>query len=141
MAAIAAGSWGTLVAYWREKTFQTLAIGVIGIVAFISVIEGLVALIGAQSDVGQIIGLLNPYRSIVPVLNPFSAAAGRIAAGAVPAMIVLTLVINAVTLWRLRYWNPPRHVHAVAKAIERETAIERMRQQEPRSVGHADSVA
>jgi ABC-type transport system involved in multi-copper enzyme maturation permease subunit len=124
-AAIAAGSWGTLVAYWREKTFQTLAIGVIGIVAFIAVVEGLVALIGAHSSVGQTIGLLNPYRSIVPVLNPFSEAADRIALGAVPAMIVLTLIINAITLWRLRYWNPPRHVHAIAKAIEKESAVER----------------
>lgn len=124
-AGAAAGSWGTLVAYWREKTFQTLAIGVIGIVGFLAIVEAAVALIGARSEVGQTIGLLNPYRAIVPVLDPFADAGQWIAAGAVPALLVLASAINAVTLWRLRIWNPPRHVHEVAKAIERETAVER----------------
>ena len=71
-AALAAGSWGTLVAYWREKTFQTLAIGVLGIVGFLGLIELLVALCGPA--VGYWIGLLNPYRALVPVINPFAAA-------------------------------------------------------------------
>ncbi|MBA3314190.1 MAG: ABC transporter permease [Planctomycetaceae bacterium] len=123
-AAVAAGSWGTLVAYWREKTFQTLAIGVIGIVAFLAIVEAIVALLGG-GNAGQAVGLLNPYRAIVPVLNPFSEVGGWIAAGAVPALLGLAVVINAVTLWRLRIWNPPRHVHEIAKAIERETTVER----------------
>ena len=123
-AAVAAGSWGTLVAYWREKTFQTLAIGVIGIVAFIGVVELIVAIVGSTSPAGRVLGLLDPYRAIVPVLNPFSDA-GWVAAGAVPALLLLAAAINAVTLARLRIWNPPRHVHEVAKAIERESTVER----------------
>jgi hypothetical protein len=61
---------------------------------------------------------------MVPVLSPFSGAAG-VARGAVPALLVLAAAVNAVTLWRLRVWNPPRHVQEAAKAIERETAVER----------------
>jgi len=123
-AAMAAGSWGTLVAYWREKTFQTLAIGVIGVVAFLGVVELLVALLGPGSPAGRVVGLLDPYRAMVPVLNPFAETAG-VAFGAVPALLALAAAVNAVTLLRLRIWNPPRHVHAVAKAIERETSVER----------------
>ena len=33
-AGLAAGAWGSLVAFWREKTFQTLAISLIGIVIY-----------------------------------------------------------------------------------------------------------
>ena len=40
--AVTAGSWGLLVAYWREKTFQTLAISVLGFVILLGVVEGLV---------------------------------------------------------------------------------------------------
>lgn len=123
-AAMAAGSWGTLVAYWREKTFQTLAIGVIGVVAFLGAVELLVALLGPASPAGRVVGLLDPYRAMVPVLNPFAETAG-VATAAVPVLLVLAAVVNAVTLLRLRIWNPPRHVHAIAKAIERETSVER----------------
>lgn len=124
-AAIAAGSWGTLVAYWREKTFQTLAIGVLGIIACVGFVELLVGILGATTPPGRIVGLFNPYRSIIPVLNPFAEAGGWIALGAVPALLLLATAINAVTLARLRIWNPPRHVREAARAVERETAIER----------------
>ena len=124
-AAVAAGSWGTLVAYWREKTFQTLAIGVIGVVAYVGLVEAAVGLLGAESAAGRALGLLDPYRAMVPVLNPF-AEAGRVASyGAVPALLALAAVVNGVTLWRLRIWNPPRHVQEAAKAIEREKSVER----------------
>ncbi|HEX6987251.1 MAG TPA: ABC transporter permease [Planctomycetaceae bacterium] len=123
-AAVAAGSFGTLVAYWREKTFQTLAIGVIGVVAFLGLVELLVALLGAGSPAGRVVGLFDPYRAMVPVLNPF-ADAGRIASAAVPALLVLAAAVNAVTLRRLRVWNPPRHAHEIVKTAERETAVER----------------
>ena len=38
-AALAAGSWGTLVGYWREKTFQILAITFMGAGVFVGVLE------------------------------------------------------------------------------------------------------
>ena len=126
-AAVAAGSWGVLVAYWREKTFQTLAIGVIGVMAFLGVVELLVFLLGPDREAGRLIGLLDPYRALVPVLNPFAgAAAGRAAAvGAVPALLALAAAISAVTVLRLRVWNPPRNIREAAAAAKKETAVER----------------
>jgi len=47
-AGFAAGSWGSLVAFWREKTFQTLAISVLGLVLFIGAVEVGVAILGSD---------------------------------------------------------------------------------------------
>ena len=124
-AGVAAGSWGTLVAYWREKTFQTLAIGVVGGIAFLALVEFVVALAGSTSSLGQIVGLLDPYRAMLPILNPFAESRAWAIAWAVPALLLLATAVNAITLWRLRIWNPPRHVHGLEKAAEQEVAIER----------------
>ena len=62
-AGLAAGSWGTLVAYWREKTFQTLAVTVLGAGLFIGVVELAGTLLGTADGIGRWIALLNPYRA------------------------------------------------------------------------------
>src|SRR5262245_21952770 len=56
-AAMAAGSWGSMVAFWREKTFQTLAISVLGLALFLGAVEGIDAIIGtwALEDVGTLL--------------------------------------------------------------------------------------
>lgn len=124
-AGVAAGSWGTLVAYWREKTFQTLAIGVVGAIGWITAVELVVALVGASTPLGRIVGLFDPYRAMMPILNPFAESRGETVFWSVPALLALAAVINAITLWRLRIWNPPRHVHGMAQAVVRETSVER----------------
>ena len=68
-AALAAGSWGTLVAFWREKTFQTLAISVLGTVLFLGVLEAGAVYWGSSSPVGRIAAMLNPYRALLTVLE------------------------------------------------------------------------
>src|SRR5262249_22218249 len=60
-AGVAAGSWGSLVAFWREKTFQTLAISVLGLALFIGVLEGAVALLGASSPLGRALSFCDPF--------------------------------------------------------------------------------
>jgi ABC-type transport system involved in multi-copper enzyme maturation permease subunit len=118
--ALTAGSWGLLVAYWREKTFQTLAISVLGFVILLGVVEGLVTLLGMVSSdsagaqmAAHWIGLLNPYRVLLGVLNPLAGHAGLDAAhvSAWDFLIVMaaaTAIINGVTILRLRIWNPSR---------------------------------
>jgi ABC-type transport system involved in multi-copper enzyme maturation permease subunit len=118
--AFTAGSWGLLVAYWREKTFQTLAISVLGFVILLGVVEGLVAglnVLPSGSVVAHTaahwIGLLNPYRVLLTVLNPLSGQS-RLEPAHVAAwdfllvMAAATVVINGVTILRLRVWNPSR---------------------------------
>jgi ABC-type transport system involved in multi-copper enzyme maturation permease subunit len=118
--AFTAGSWGLLVAYWREKTFQTLAISVLGFVILLGVVEGLVAGLNVMPSGSVVahtaahwIGLLNPYRVLLTVLNPLSGQSGLEPAHVAAwdfllVMAAATVVINGVTILRLRVWNPSR---------------------------------
>src|SRR5690606_3918790 len=71
---IVAGSWGGLVAYWREKTFQTLAISVLGSVLFIGIVEAICRTLPGSAATNWI-GSLNPYRTLLSLLDPFASGA------------------------------------------------------------------
>jgi len=128
-AGIAAGSWGTLVSFWREKTFQTLAISLIGIVLFLGVIEGLVALIGSQSQLGIVIGSLNPFRAMSRVLDPLNLTGGvtfmMIALTSTAALAVLAISIIVATILRVRIWNPSRTLGDMATMDENDRGVVR----------------
>ena len=114
-AALAAGSWGSLVAYWREKTFQTLAISVLGTVSFIGIVEAFIGLTGGNSAVAAWLGLLDPFRALVGVVAPLASQAEEtMAAGSalnsVLTMLGLAVVLNVFTITRLRAWNPSRAI-------------------------------
>ncbi|HLJ12731.1 MAG TPA: ABC transporter permease [Planctomycetaceae bacterium] len=129
-AALAAGSWGSLVAFWREKTFQTLAISVLGLVLFIGVVEAGVAVLGSNSDLGRWLGWCDPFRGMLLVLDPLAAETG-LAVAAVPAwpyviaLVVLALIANGVAVLRLRAWNPSRTFTDPFKEAEAEAAATR----------------
>jgi len=113
---LAAGSWGTLVAFWRQQTFQTLAISVLGLVAFLGLVEGAVLLSGGASAIGGWVAAFDPYRAMLVILDPLGVSTGtgnRVALQSVAAMVGLAVVLNGVTVARLRIWNPSRvmHVH------------------------------
>lgn len=122
----AAAGWGSLVAFWRDKTFQTLAISVLGAVLFVGTVEVLGALLPRQADY---ILWLNPYRGLFALLNPLADPAVRVpritAAGPVGALAVLGGLLTTVTILRLRIWNPSKSIHAHAQkksaATERTT--------------------
>lgn len=123
--AVAAGSWGLLVAYWREKTFQTLAISVLGVVVALGIVEAIVALVPAGSVLAQWAGVLNPYRTLGRILNPLGLHTGlesvHVAAwDFLLAMGAVTVAINVFTGVRLRIWNPSRttFTHAGLQAVE-----------------------
>jgi ABC-type transport system involved in multi-copper enzyme maturation permease subunit len=125
---LAAGSWGSLVAFWRDKTFQTLAIAVLGTVLFLGCVEAVVALNGDSSAVGYWVGLLNPYRALSEILAPLSGSsligeAVRVSAGpSVAALVAVAVLLNVVTIARLRKWNPTPTVFDNTKAKEDEEA-------------------
>lgn len=105
-AAFASGAWGTLVAYWREKTFQTLAISLIGVVMFMAVIEGVVAVVPSMTTV---LGPANPFRAVLTILNAFNAP--DYAYQSLLGMWELGLLgvgLVVATVLQLRLWNPSR---------------------------------
>jgi ABC-type transport system involved in multi-copper enzyme maturation permease subunit len=110
-AALAAGSWGVLVAFWREKTFQTIAISVLGSALFLGLLELGVVAAGVDSVFGRGLAALDPYRAVLSVLNPLvSQPDVRVptVSAAAPALslIGLALTLTVFTVLRVRVWNP-----------------------------------
>lgn len=115
--ALAAGSWGTLVAFWREKTFQTLAISALGIVLLLGVVEAIVAATAQMPVVSRWVALFNPFRAMLLVIDPLSSPTG--VAGVtdhILALLGFAVVLNTVTVRRLRVWNPSRSAFESAGA-------------------------
>jgi ABC-type Na+ efflux pump permease subunit len=107
---LAAGAWGGLVAFWKEKTFQTLAISVLGVVVFVATAEGLVTVFGTDSAAGYWIGRISPYRSLGEILNPLQqTVSGVIQVSALPSVLAflgLAALLSSITIVRMRTWNP-----------------------------------
>ena len=128
MTVFATGSWAGLVAFWREKTFQTLAISVLGMVAFLGVVELIASFISVQSGVRPWVTGLNPFRSLYEILNPLSLSTGlqAVTVSAWPSLIslfVLGMALKAYTILRLRVWNPSRSVYQSTSKKEKEAVI------------------
>ncbi|MFN0195109.1 MAG: ABC transporter permease, partial [Planctomycetaceae bacterium] len=131
-AAFAAGSWGTLVAFAREKTFQTISLGVLGLVIYLGLIEGLLALSADRWDEAtDILMMMNPYRALLRLINPWEQqATGQAlsvsAAGPVGMMIFLSAVLNLISIAYVRTWNTSHTVFEQAmKKEESQTQIAR----------------
>lgn len=122
-AGLAAGSWGSLVAFWREKTFQTLAISVLGLALFLGAVEAIDALIAA-GPAAEIASLLNPYRALAGILDPLArpdlAVPQLTAWRPVTALAGLGVAITSLTILRLREWNPSKWVYE--QALKKEAA-------------------
>ncbi|MEZ6060189.1 MAG: ABC transporter permease [Planctomycetaceae bacterium] len=117
-ASLAAGSWGCLVAFWREKTFQTLAISVLGVVLAVAFVEGLAIVAGTSSNIGSWIALASPYRQLGHILNPLSTTtSGPVSVSALPSVAILlatALGLSLFTVARLRVWNPSQSLRQSA---------------------------
>jgi ABC-type Na+ efflux pump permease subunit len=105
-AALAAGSLGGLVALWRDKTFQALALTTLLLVFYLLMARAVALIPGVDAD------------AVVPWLDPFWAMASahrpRLpdepglapAYGFAVVMGGIAVLVNAVGLWGLRRWNP-----------------------------------
>ena len=108
--AIAAGSLGALVALWRERTFQALALSVLALVFYLFVVQG-IGLAGrllTESDDWSIVtAWLEPYSAMLYVLEPPAVdTAIHPAYGYALAMTGLCIALNGFGIWKLRQWNP-----------------------------------
>lgn len=108
-ATLAAGSWGCLVAFWRDKTFQTLAISVLGVVLYVLLTHGLGAAFWEP------LADASPYIGLQQVLDPLSSGTtGLITVTSLPTVLILlclAVTLSAVTIVKLRRWNPSQEVH------------------------------
>lgn len=119
MTALAAGSLGGLIALWRDKTFQALAMTVLFLVLYLCLVQALPyipTILGAFD--WAIPGLdaeffsrcktwLDPFTALGEVLDPHELPEGAGAAEQFAlAMLVATLLLNGIGILMLRVWNP-----------------------------------
>lgn len=124
------GSLGSLLALWREKTFQALALTVLVLVAWLALGE-----IVASGMFGQEIAGL-PCRALAAGFSPWLAIqeAARPFAQAQPALgplgspvnlflvfaAVATAMINGAGVAMVRVWNPSREIVRQAETARKE---------------------
>lgn len=112
-AVLAAGSLGATLAFWREKTFQALALVALAIVFWIGLFEGFallpIEIFGMQSS--QLAAMASPFRAIVAASHPTVIETWP--TDVVPFLITASLISVALcglTIARVRRWNPSRDV-------------------------------
>ncbi len=116
--ALAAGSLGSTLALWREKTFQALAMTALAIVLWIGVWEAVGLIDGAVlgiscetwstgfSPVHAIRVAASPIIQTDPGLGPLGHGLNLF----VIVSLGLAAVLNLVAIARVRLWNPSREV-------------------------------
>ncbi|EAQ81778.1 ABC transporter permease subunit [Blastopirellula marina] len=120
--AIAAGSLGSTLALWREKTFQTLSLTALAIVFWLGFCEAIAAgaltwLIG-DMPLGMapdtLATALSPIRAVLEAARPFPTLSIELGALGNPIWLYLviacgtTLVLNGLSIALVRVWNPSR---------------------------------
>jgi ABC-type transport system involved in multi-copper enzyme maturation permease subunit len=119
-AVLAASSLGSVLALWREKTFQTLAMTTLVLVIWIAICEAILAAGRGQVFAGMPIETLvtaaSPVRAILDASRPTLAtltAGGWLADGVVLFLMCSTAVaigLNLLAIAMVRVWNPSREV-------------------------------
>ncbi|MEX0794682.1 MAG: ABC transporter permease subunit [Pirellulaceae bacterium] len=118
MSALVAGSIGSFIALWREKTFQTLSLTAMAIVIWLGVSQ--LVYTGALFD--EALGMtargwglgLSPVLAVLEAAQPFpSEIAGLTLPGGPVALFLvlmglLVLAINGLAIGLVRVWNPSR---------------------------------
>jgi len=119
--AVLTGSWAAFVAFLREKTFQTLATALLGLVVYLGALEGM-CVVAEGTVVAEWAAVLNPFRALADIMSPLSGGGhamvgGPLSAGAdvsamssVLALLLLSGLLTGIAVNRLRVWNPSRRL-------------------------------
>jgi ABC-type transport system involved in multi-copper enzyme maturation permease subunit len=104
---LAGASLGGLVALWRDRTFQALALTVLLVVFYLCLARGAALLLGLIPVLaGQpVLAWLDPFEAMRAVHDPLAAGYGP-AYVFVGVMVVLSALLNGWGVLRLRVWNP-----------------------------------
>jgi ABC-type transport system involved in multi-copper enzyme maturation permease subunit len=115
-AALAAGSLGSLIALWRDRTFQALALTVLFLILYLCLVVGvgqLPAFSGSESQGWERVVThaqlwLDPFAALQSILEPMGEGSAAIAPafGFAGMMVLLSVLLNAWSIARLRVWNP-----------------------------------
>lgn len=104
-----AGSLGTVVGLWREKTFQAIALTVLLVLAYI----GLSEIAAAAGWTQRWVLAVSPPRALLAAASPMATLSPATASGVfwfVIVAVAVAAVVLAVGVARVRVWNPSREV-------------------------------
>jgi len=105
---LASGSLGGLVALWRERTFQSLALSALFIVLYLCLTRVVGFVPGVPEAVAATIqSWSDPFYALQAVLEARPSVGGvHPAYGYALTMLLLSVGLNALGVARLRRWNP-----------------------------------
>ena len=120
VSALVAGSLGSTLAFWREKTFQTLSITALVLVMWLGIWSGVSIGLGdtklAGVDGRTWATMFSPFHAILSAAHPaMDTGSGTDWLNDDVAWFVLialaaAFVLNAIAIARVRVWNPSRDV-------------------------------
>ncbi|MGE0606409.1 MAG: ABC transporter permease subunit [Pirellulales bacterium] len=120
VSALCAGSLGSTVALWREKTFQALALTTLAIVLWLVAWEGIAA--GALGTEWRGISTevwasaFSPFRAVLAASQPILGSESNLGplGNAVNGFLLLgmafTVAVNGLAIALVRVWNPSREL-------------------------------
>lgn len=134
VAGLAAGSLGTMVAFWREKTFQTLAMVALILFVWLGVWEAVYAGLFGSAWGGypttRIATAFDPLRAINLAARPayatHNALGWNLATDVLSFLtcgLLITVVLCSIAILRVRIWNPSRQLMLVTQDDESPQAI------------------
>ncbi|REJ70007.1 MAG: hypothetical protein DWQ31_01960 [Planctomycetota bacterium] len=131
-AAVAAGSVGGMLAFWREKTFQSLALTLLVVTMWLGTWEAAVLVAGEEVVAGRSVAawaaVLSPWQALAVATRPFAEDAGGSLFGRLPGLPgggfiafagLVVLLTSGLATWRVRRWNPSRAVRPTAADPDR----------------------
>jgi ABC-type Na+ efflux pump permease subunit len=141
-AAVASGSLGGLIALWRERTFQALALSVIFLVLYICLTQaiGVVGpMISPAIDWATVQAWVDPFTAMRTVLEPPAAGWTGLAPayGFVLVMLGWFALLNGIGIWKLRKWNPSGEPIMQRESPEDAVADDEAIEMEKRAKAHA----
>lgn len=120
------GSLGSMLALWREKTFQALAMTVLIVVLWMAAGE-IVAMGGLGQSFGgltarELAAGLSPWQAILETTQPFSLPTPALGVLGTPVYLYLLVsvlaaaAINGFAIAMVRVWNPSRETRLITAA-------------------------
>ncbi|MCA9262893.1 MAG: ABC transporter permease subunit [Planctomycetales bacterium] len=147
--AFVAGSLGTLLAFWREKTFQTLALTALVLCLWsgfwLAVSAGYLGCRWGGLSTARWAVAMSPAHAIMAAARPLSTQTHRwLSLGSdIQRFLVASAGIGGVLLIiaiaRVRVWNPSREVRPHVAAVEQRSALATSEQVDRARAGHVDS--
>ena len=129
--ALVAGSLGSTLALWREKTFQTLSMTALILLIWLGFWEALYAgVLGARVlgiEAEALATAFSPVRAILASARPILDDVGRVWTDEVLWFLVsslgLAFLLNLIAILRVRVWNPSREVRQRSREEQSEPAL------------------